>query len=121
MENPLKQYQLGWATRRLGLEEHPHGYLEGLRPLAGTVVNGEDDDSGLVDGIGGEKRGLGNDQFTGSGHAARPAQQGEGSQLFDGRDDLGGNPGGDRLGIGKQYVVVSLMQLPGGLLGPDDR
>jgi len=94
--------------------------LKALRPVLCSVVDGEDHDVGLLDGIRSDEGRIRNDQLTGAGNPASSARYGEGGKLLNAGDDLHCDPGGNFLAIGESDVIVSLIQLLGSLLGPFD-
>lgn len=103
------------------LPSHPRDdtrRLENLGPLLCAVVDGKDYDAGFVDGAGGDEVRVCNDQLARAWNPASSARHGEGFELLNGGDDLHRDTGGDSFGIGKYDVVVSLIQLPGRLVGP---
>src|SRR5208337_1160435 len=53
--------------------------LEALRPPLRAVVNGENHDAGLLDGICGNKWRMRNNQLTGAGNPTSSARHGEGT------------------------------------------
>jgi hypothetical protein len=64
-----------------------NGTLEFVQPELCAVVDGQDHDSILLDGIRGDKGCIRNDQLTGAGNPTSSARQGEGTKLLSAADD----------------------------------
>jgi len=85
-----------------------------------AVVDGENHYTGFLDGIRGDEGRIRNDQLAGTRNPAWSAQHGERHELLNAGHDLHRDLDGHRVAVGESDVVVSLIELPGRLLGPFD-
>ena len=96
--------------------------LESLGPLLRAVVDGENYDAVIINisGVGCDEGSIGNDQFTSAWNPARSARHGKSCELLNTHYDLHHDPGGKLFAVRKSDVIVDVIELPGGLLGPFD-
>jgi hypothetical protein len=91
--------------------------LENLQPLLCAVVDGEDHDAVVIDGVGRDEGRIRNEQLTSARNSARSARHGECVELLNAGDDLHRDPGGNLLAVRESDVIMRQIQLTGRLLG----
>ena len=88
--------------------------------MLGAVIDGEDHDAVILDGIGGNEGGILNNHLAGTRYSTRSPGHWESRELLNAGDDMHCDPSSDFLTVGQRDIVMSLAKLPGRLLGPLD-